>query len=466
VNKLIKLVIFSCTLFALVADAAPPIYEFRMKSYSWFNTNWYPNVGALCSDFATAYSAAGGRPASCSGYSGTQMHMSDGWDVNIEDSRPSCADGSTPNTGEQINYQCPDKTTPPPDKPCTAGEGGRWNFETTKGGPPIKGISDGTCEIDITGVEECYERKDKTSYCTYDTKKTGNRKSPGSEGAPSAPGSPTSGDSRSPVPPITPPDSKCPSGTTQGGSDSSGIPICIGMGSTPQTPSIKPPVTTKPPVTVDNPDGSKTTTETKVQSNSDGSTTTTKTTTTVNSDGTTSKSTDIAVSKNTAGDKGKTDADPEKNDFCKSNPTLAVCRDSSVSGTCGNISCVGDAIQCATLRAASIMQCRQKDDLDSLQNSSFTNQGGDILSGNDPMKSSIDAALKGDVVDLGSSKLDQSGFLAGGSCFPDKTINVLGQSVTMSFASVCSNIQPLRYVFLAIGFLVAYLMVSKSVLQG
>nr|GFD56653.1 hypothetical protein [Tanacetum cinerariifolium] len=90
---------------------------------------------------------------------------------------------------------------------------------------------------------------------------------------------------------------------------------------------------------------------------------------------------------------------------------LAICKDSSVAGTCGEITCSGDAIQCATLRAAAALECRDKSDRDDLGKSPLVGSGDAILQGNDPMKGQIDAALKGDTVDMGGSSLDRNGFL-------------------------------------------------------
>ena len=260
----------------------------------------------------------------------------------------------------------------------------------------------------------------------------------------------------------------CPKGTVQGGFDQDGIAICMGTGSDPQNPQTPPPVTTKPPVTTNNADGSTTTTQQTVQTNSDGSTTTTTTTTVVAADGTKSVTSGSQTSNTPTGTAGRQDTpNTDQMNLCKQNPNLSICRDSTVSGDCtAGVVCTGDAIQCATLQAAQKLQCARQADEDGLKASASKTLGDSILGGTDPSKSAIDTLIKGDTADMSAPTLDQGGFVGGGSCIPDKTFSVMGQSVTMSFATVCSNIQPLRYAVMACAFILVYLMVARSVING
>ncbi|MFS2017464.1 virulence factor TspB C-terminal domain-related protein [Massilia sp. CT11-108] len=260
----------------------------------------------------------------------------------------------------------------------------------------------------------------------------------------------------------------CPKGSVQGGFDSDGIVICIGTGSDPQNPQTPPPVTTKPPVTVNNSDGSTTTTQQTVQQNSDGSTTTTTTTTVVGADGSKTVSQGSTTTNSTSGTPGKQDTTAaDQANLCKQNPTLAICRNSSVSGDCtSGVVCTGDAIQCATLQAAQKLQCARQSDEDGLKSSASKTLGDAILGGTDPSKGAIDTLIKGDTADMSAPVLDQGGFVGGGACIPDKVFSVMGRTVTMSFAAVCSNIQPLRYAVMACAFILVYLMVARSVING
>jgi hypothetical protein len=127
---------------------------------------------------------------------------------------------------------------------------------------------------------------------------------------------------------------------------------------------------------------------------------------------------------------------------------------------------MGDAIQCATLRAAAAMQCKQQEAEDAMKASSEKALGDSILKGQDPMQGAIDGALKGTSIDMSSAKLDQAGFLGGGACIAPKTVSFLGHSMVMDFARACEAAQPVRYAVLAISFIIAYLIVSRSVLNS
>ena len=270
------------------------------------------------------------------------------------------------------------------------------------------------------------------------------------------------------MPPSSAPSGTCPAGSVAAGTDSGGIPICIGTGSGSGSSATPAPgagstgsTTTK---TVDG-DGNSVETTKETTKNSDGSTTTKTTETTTKPDGSKSSTTSTGTGLTPSGDQGKADK-PDQPDLCKQHPDLNICRNSSVSGTCGQSSCMGDAIQCATLRAAAMMQCQQQKDIDDLNAMPAKALGSSILGGADPMQGAINDALKGSEVDLSQASLDQNGFLGGGSCLADRTISVAGHAVPVSFSDLCSRIQPLRALIMACAFIVAYLLVSKSVLQG
>jgi hypothetical protein len=260
----------------------------------------------------------------------------------------------------------------------------------------------------------------------------------------------------------------CPAGSVQVGFDKDSIPICVGTGTEPQNPPAPPPVTTKPPVTTTNSDGSTVSMQDVVQTNSDGSTTTTTTTTTTGADGSKTVSVSASTSNTSTGTVGRQDTpNTDQMNLCKQNPNLTICSNSSVGGDCtSGLTCNGDAVQCATLMAAQKLQCARQADEDGLKASPSKTLGDAMLSGTDPSKSTIDAVIKGDTVDMSSPALDQTGFVGGGSCLPDKTFTVMGHAVTVSFATVCSNVQPLRYIVMACAFILVYLMVARSVING
>lgn len=366
---------------------------------------------------------------------------------------------------------CSDK---PPQKTCEAGKtgSGRWQAGTNDTSAATNGGCVAGCQVQMTGVQSCWgpssgDCSTGQCSCIFSYKSTGQTCTAG-DGSPGTVPDPQPPVPRKDVPPIKPPAGQpCPAGTVQAGVDSAGTPICMGTGTDPKNPPPPPPKT-ESEKTEQKPDGSTVTTKTEVTQNSDGSTTTKTTTVTKGPDGSTKTDVTMDTSKTPTGEKGKDESakDNEKYDLCKQNPLLTICRNSSVNGKCEAISCEGDAIQCATLRAAAMMQCQQDADKKALEQMPAKTLGQQILDGADPMKGQIDAALKGREIDMSKQALDDSGFVGGGSCFPDKSINVLGKTITVSFARVCQDIQPLRAAIMACAFIVAYLIVSKSVLQG
>lgn len=331
----------------------------------------------------------------------------------------------------------------------------------------VTGVCVDRCNAVVKDIPSCQTYPpSKQGYCTYRYEFTGTECA-GSETPPRT-GSGEVPPVRSEVPPSSPPPGKsCPGGTVQGGVDSAGTPICIGTGSAPQN-SPPPPPKIELSQSEATPDGGTKTTDTTTTKNSDGSTTTETKTTVTAPDGTRTVTVTKDTSTSLGGTPGKDDSkhEDDKYDLCKKNPMLNICRNSEVSGSCGEITCMGDAIQCATLRAAAAMQCEQQADKEALTASPSKALGDQILSGNDPMKGDIAAALKGTEVDLSKTALDQGGFVGAGSCFPDKTFMVVGKPVTVSFARVCQDIQPLRAAVMACAFIVAYLIVGRSVVQG
>lgn len=328
----------------------------------------------------------------------------------------------------------------------------------------------GSCKITVDEVLVC--RKETingvtSTYCMMQVRRTGD---PATAIPPSSPRDSSdpqnTSDPKTEMPPSNASDGsgKCPAGSVQGGIDSRGTPICIGTGTNPPTPS-QPKPSQNTSTTEATPDGGTKTTNTTTYTNADGSTTTNVTITIKNPDGSTSTSGSSTVGPKPAGGQGVDDKpEDDKFDLCKQNPMLSICRNSSVSGTCGTITCQGDAIQCATLRAAAAMECRDASDREELAQSPLKSSGAAIIAGSDPEKAAIDAAMAGTVVDLSNPNLDVSGFIGGGSCFAPMTISVLGHTVTQSFAEVCENIVPLRYAIMLCASIISYLIVGRTVL--
>lgn len=251
---------------------------------------------------------------------------------------------------------------------------------------------------------------------------------------------------------------KCPSGSSPSGQDSSGHTMCKS-----DTPPQSPPKVSqeKPPVTTTNPDGSKTTKTETSTTNADGSTTTIIKETTTKTDG----STATTVSGSTKKPDGSAGVpDKPENDMCKLNPNLTVCKNSQVMGACEAVTCEGDAIQCATLRAASAMECRQKDDKKILEESSAYGLGKQVASGTDPMGSQLPGPGKASLVTMPSS-LDASGWLGGGSLPADKTFSYQGKSFTIPLSKWLAYMIVLRYALMIMALLSAFKILSGAIIR-
>lgn len=387
-----------------------------------------------------------------------------------------CVSGATPNMNYPAAQQCPAN--------CVAGRSTSfWTTTVVPAGStlaslpvPAYPVSDGYCAVVIDSVGDC-GLYGTTEECEFNAHQTGsaltvdpNWQQP-SKTAPAGPATPTN------VPPVK--SSSCPGGTTQAGLDPSGIPICYGSGTSPLPATTT--TTTNPTVTTNNSDGSTTAVTTSSQTNTDGSTTTTTITTNTSSSGavTVSKSTSTSTTPTGAAGTPSTPAttpssssggssnpvDPALANLCKTNPNLNVCNNSSVSGSCAQVACTGDAIQCATLRAAAQMQCQQAADVANVAAMPETALGTQIMAGNDPMNSQIQAQIKGTTVDMSNPGVngDTSGFLNGGACLADRSIQVLGHSITISFSQLCPALGTAKQVILAIAWLVfAFIVIGAS----
>lgn len=247
-----------------------------------------------------------------------------------------------------------------------------------------------------------------------------------------------------------------------GGISDTGLQRCIGTGSDPKNKPPSPPKTeTEKTETAE--DGTKTTTKTEVTTNSDGSKTTTTTVTITKPDGTKQVDQQKDTSKTPTNAPGKDDStkDDEKYDLCKQNPHLTICQNSTVAGKCGEISCTGDAIQCATLRAAAAMQCKQQTDEEALKASPLTALGQAAIDGTD--LNGLPSPTNGEVVSIPT--LDSQGWLGNGAAFTDVSISLQGHQVLLPLSKVTEYLLPLRYVLMLVASLVSYRILAGAVLK-
>lgn len=186
--------------------------------------------------------------------------------------------------------------------------------------------------------------------------------------------------------------------------------------------------------TQNNPDGTKTQTETKTTLSCDGAVcteTTTTTTTIFNSDGSVK---DVKTDeKKTQKDNPNTPNKPpgEGTTFCQENPSSPLCKTGSFGGSCGSEpACSGDPVQCATAKAVFEANCK-------------TLKPGTPTEGAPVGERKVQ--LNFNTVSVG----------AGGSCPADKTAVIHGITIRMPFTALCELASGVRPVVIALGWLVA-----------
>ena len=323
--------------------------------------------------------------------------------------------------------------------------------------PDPSSFADNSCKVEETAGANGYYRV----HCSVGFKLTGGTCTVGNQNSdPSSTGGPYPPIGTVPDEPSTKNDGNgnCPKGSVASGVDSQGRTICVG--NAPPSPSTSNTETTKPSTTTTDSAGNSVVTEISSRTNADGSTTTTTTTITTAPDGTKVVAVKQDTGKATSGSQGIKDSDMQ--DLCAKNPNLNICKNSQVLGSCGNISCTGDAIQCATLRAAAAMQCQQKQDRDDILASKQYADGKAALAAGPMTKDQVASKLDGGQIDLSNPVLDKAGWIGGGACISDKSFSVLGQPVTVSFSRLCENIQPLRAVVMLMASVVSFMLIGGA----
>lgn len=379
---------------------------------------------------------------------------------------PATMQGPGPyNTSDQTKYWCKVAVDPCADKNTYQR---RFYYKV---GPYVAPDHFGQCAITASQMLDCRkEASSGSTYCYWQFNRTGlpytatDNTNNGSGGV-ATPATVSYSDPQTKSPAFTNPTCSncppCPMGTVQAGTDSAGIPVCMGTGTAPPDPPKAPTTTTQPTTTTTNADGSTKAVTVKTQANADGSTTTTTTTTTTSASGAVTTSQDVSTSATPGGAPGRFDnPSADQSNLCKQNPNLSICRESSVSGSCAAIACTGDAIQCATLRAAELSRCAAQKDRDDLAASPLSTLGEAAASGNDPLKASLPSVANASVVNVPTS-LDQSGWLGSGKAFDDVTFEVQGHSVTVPLEKWSGYLVGLRYALM-----VAALLVSMRILSG
>lgn len=147
--------------------------------------------------------------------------------------------------------------------------------------------------------------------------------------------------------------------------------------------------------------------------------------------------------------------------FCKANPQALVCKqqdESSFGGSCGAFSCSGDAVQCAQARAAHDLLCEVKlSDTDPNVIAGKAGASGGLVPGDHPGANGQTQAF------ALSSMLDSTPlFGTSGDCIADKTVPMMGQTLTLPFSRMCGALELLGNAFLAACFLAAGMIVFRT----
>lgn len=145
----------------------------------------------------------------------------------------------------------------------------------------------------------------------------------------------------------------------------------------------------------------------------------------------------------------------EGDGFCKENPDLPICKQSSFGGSCGAWTCEGDAIQCAIAKEQHQRACKLIDD--------HTSQEAQLYASSKGKDGNVTADLPGNSsLSFGSEHYDSTALLGGGSCVSDLSVEVFGKVVSLPLSNVCPYVQWLRTILLAIGALLWMVIVFKG----
>lgn len=466
------------TLFILLltlsvnAFASAPIVTYRLNAD--FGTREFVSLDEACTELIGKANAAhpGGSKAYCTPPHGTSSvkwfnPYSGPYQETSAELIKKCSDGSPPNIYVALSMQCPDVAPPIACKP------GDEVTATYKKGPSSGGVNsgyfplwpnephDGQCNLNCTDapkskLRSCFTRGGN-DFCTWTCEKTGNVKS--STAAGDAPGAPQEAtEPRTDVEPFTPKRGDCPKGTVQIGVSDVGTPQCAGTGTDPKnTPPAPPKIETEKNETL--PDGSVKNTKTVTTTNTDLSKTTITTVTITRPSGEKETNQDKKTTDTPAGKPGA--ETPPQTDMCKQNPNLAVCKNSTVAGKCGEITCTGDAIQCATLRATAALQCKVEKDDEALKGSPLAAIGQAAIDGKD--LDGLPTPKKSQVVNVGTMKAE--GWLGNGAAFEDVSVSLRGQEVLIPLSKWSSYLLPFRYMLMIIASLISYRVLAGAILK-
>lgn len=140
--------------------------------------------------------------------------------------------------------------------------------------------------------------------------------------------------------------------------------------------------------------------------------------------------------------------------FCAENPTAAICKGSTFSGSCaGGFVCTGDEATCASARATWELKCSME------KGDATSDAGKGLVDGNDPLSGTLP-----NQVNAGSFNLSGLTYTdTAGSCPSDWQFNIMGQTSTVSTAGLCQAGHWLGLIGVALSLLAAAFIIIGGV---
>lgn len=392
--------------------------------------------------------------------------------VNDTTCRVTCTNGYTVTQG--ISKLCPDGTLnhsgdaqapagcyrQVPADPCSAGAvlgaaGTRWTYQGDY--PGFGGYCIGGCGYALYGTEG-YDKTSGMSTATGYMRSTGStctgNETPRTTDSGVNNAQPTTQPTSS-----TPDPSACKSGEVPYTGTVNGKTVTV-CGAPSKTSGTQSESTTKSTSTTTNNNGTQTTNTTNTTESTTKKTTCENGTCTTTTHSTGSSGGGSGTSGGSSSSGSETKTEPQES-FCKNNPQSPICKegtDSSFGGSCGAFSCSGDAVQCAQARAAHELLCEVKlSDTDPNVIAGKTGASGGLVPGDHPGANGQTQAF------ALSSMLDSTPlFGTSGDCIADKTVPMMGQTLTLPFSRMCGALELLGNAFLAACFLAAGMIVFRT----
>lgn len=149
----------------------------------------------------------------------------------------------------------------------------------------------------------------------------------------------------------------------------------------------------------------------------------------------------------------------EKESFCQQNPTLQICKEGRFGGACSSgFTCDGDAVQCALAKEVHRSSC-EWEKVDPITRS----VGEAAIATNGEARPFGHPGANAETSSVAfSSRIDQTDRLPGGGCPVDVAFTgAFGRSFVIPFSSMCSKLQLIGQLAVAVSMLAAAFIVFK-----